>query len=155
MGKKKKGKSGKRIIKRHNPNGNPSKPELDKTPEVIDESPRISERIREDNPGFGVVKIVIISLIVLIISAGVMLKLFKGDNTARGDRAPGDACKTTIDCTSGSICFAYKETSKRCMVTCPEDKKCAPGFTCTAAAEQSGASSTRTKKICVTDNGQL
>ena len=151
MAKKKKGASGKRTAKRVNPNEEspPKQSAIKESTET--EKPRMPERIREKDAGFGLIKIVVGVLIVLILGSGLLIKLVGGGEADRGNKTQGELCKTTKECARGSVCYSYKGERKRCMVTCPKGKMCDPGFTCVSAAERSGRKSTRVRAVCVED----
>jgi hypothetical protein len=153
--KKKRGKSGQRIARRVAP-GEETKPKKkrEEAAPVQEAKPRITERIQEKDAGFGVIKVVIGVIVVLIIGAGVLSRLVGSEESTRGDKVPGDLCKSTQECASGSICFAYESEKRRCRVTCSENKVCEPGSTCVSAAERAGRKSTRVRAVCI-DSSQV
>ncbi len=149
MAKKKKGTSGKRTAKRVDPQEQLQKKQPSGKLPVEPEKPRMPERIREKDAGFGVIKIVVGVLVVLILGSGVLLKLVGGSDTDRGNKLQGELCQSTKECSRGSICYSLKDEKKRCLATCPKGKVCEPGYTCTSAAESSGRRSTRVRAVCV------
>jgi hypothetical protein len=151
MGSKKyKGASGKRVVRRVGPDEEP-RAKQQETPSEAEDKPRVPERIHEADSGFGAIKIVVGVIVVLILAAGVFSRLFGNDNETRGDKLPGEACESTQDCKSGSVCFAYGTDRRRCLATCAGDDACDPGHTCVSTAERAGRKSTRVRRICVED----
>jgi hypothetical protein len=149
MGKKKRGKSGKKIARRVGPGDEPKQREA--APEPEEAKPRIPERIREQDSGFGVIKVVVGVIVVLILGAGVLSRLVGNEESSRGDKIAGELCGSTQECQSGSICFSYGDDKKRCLVTCPKGKTCEPGYSCVSSAERAGRKSTRVRAVCVED----
>ena len=104
MGKKKKrvgrGGSGKKVARRVDKGSaalaNQAKEEVAKPDEP--DKPRMPERIREENAGFGVIKAGTAILIILILASGVLLKLFGGEEATRGDKIVGELCESTPEC---------------------------------------------------------
>ncbi|MFO8073639.1 MAG: hypothetical protein R6V85_17400 [Polyangia bacterium] len=154
MARQRKG-SGKRAARRvsrdESAPGKAEKKSQQSTPEDPDK-PKISERPKETDSGFGVLKGVAIALIVLILGAGVVSRFIGGDDATRGDKLPGELCDETIECESGSICYSYKKNEKRCWKTCGADESCEPGYTCVSSAEQAGRKSTRVRAVCIEDD---
>jgi len=154
MGKKKKNESGKRIVKRvDEAQTSKSKPPAAET-KSESFTPPIRERPREGDSGLGVLKVVGIVMISLIVGSVVLTKLLGTEDQGRGDKLPGELCESTTECASGSICYNYKDSKRRCHVTCSQDKGCEPGYTCTSSAQRSGRRSTRVRAVCV-ENAQL
>lgn len=153
MGSKKKGKvkSGKRVARRIGPGEEIKRPKREAAPKEVEEKPRITERIQEKDAGFGVIKVVVGVIVVLILAAGVFSRMFGGEESARGDKIAGELCESTQECASGSICFAYGGDKRRCLETCPKGEACEPGYTCVSSAEQAGRKSTRVRAVCVED----
>jgi hypothetical protein len=154
MGSRKKGKtkSGKRVVRRVTGAEEPQPKKKQKAAPVEEEpKPRITERIQEKDAGFGVIKTVIGAIVVLILAAGVFSRMFGDEESLRGEKTPGEVCESTQECAKGSICFAYGEERKRCLVTCPKGKDCDPGYSCVSATERSGRKSTRVRAVCVKD----
>lgn len=150
--KKKKGSSGKRVSRRVGPR-DATAPKPAAAPKKEEEDkPRIPERMQEKDAGFGVIKVVIGVIVVLILAAGILSRLVGSEESVRGDKLPGELCESTQECESGSVCFAYADDKRRCLTTCPKGKKCEPGFTCVSAAESAGRKSTRVRAICVEDS---
>jgi hypothetical protein len=147
--KKKRGKSGKKVARRVGPGDEPKPKPKEAAPEPEEAKPRITERIREKDAGFGVIKAVVGVIVVLILGAGVLSRLVGSDESTRGDKIAGELCDSTQECQSGSICFSYGGDKKRCLITCPKGKDCEPGYTCVSSAERAGRKSTRVRAVCV------
>ena len=101
-----------------------------------------------EGPGFGVIKIIIGVVILLILGSGFLMKLVGGKDAGRGNSLPGERCGTTQECQHGAICYAYKDL-KRCMTVCGKQTECEPGYSCVSAAERTGKRSTRLRNVCV------
>lgn len=102
----------------------------------------------KDGPGFGVIKIIIGVVLLLIVGSGLLMKLVGGKDAGRGNSLPGERCGATSECRHGAICYAYKDI-KRCMAVCGKHTECEPGYTCISAAERVGKRSTRMRNVCV------
>jgi hypothetical protein len=151
MGKKKgKTKSGKRVARRVG-EGEEIRPKQTQkaAPVEEEEKPRIPERIQEKDAGFGVIKVVVGVIVVLILGAGVLSRMIGDDESVRGDKVQGELCESTQECAKGSICFSYGDDKRRCRVTCSKDKTCEAGFSCVSSAERSGRKSTRVRAVCI------
>lgn len=149
MAKRKHGSSGKRIASRSLGSQGAKTPKQADTGPEQPAPPRMPERIAEKDAGFGLVKIVVGGLILLILGSGAAVKLLGGSTNQRGDKVLDEICASTMECAAGSICFAYKDEKKRCMKTCPKGTNCDPEHTCTSAPENTGRKKTRVRAICV------
>lgn len=150
MGSKKgKQKSGKRIARRVGPGEEIARPKREAAPKEEEDKPRIPERIQEKDAGFGVIKVVVGAIVVLILAAGVLSRMVGGEESARGDKIAGELCESTQECAPGSICFAYRDDRRRCLETCPKGETCETGYTCVSSAERAGRKSTRVRAVCV------
>jgi len=155
MAGKKKGKikSGKRVMRRvvEGEEAAPKKAQAAAAKDEDEDKPRVSERIQEKDSGFGVIKVVVGVIVVLILAAGVFSRMFGNQDAVRGDKTQGDICESTPDCKSGLICYAYGGGKHRCLADCRGDERCEPGFTCVSMVERAGRKSTRLRAICVED----
>ena len=118
-------------------------------PKIEVEKPRLPERITGKNDGFGVLKIVAGVIVALIVGSMVLFNVAGGRESSRGNKIPGEKCDNTMECTSGSICYAYKDYGMRCMKMCSKGKSCEPGFTCISATQQKRRKGVRVTDICV------
>lgn len=155
MGGKKKGKtkSGKRVARRVGASEEP-KAKIKKqkaAPVQEEEKPRITERIQEKDAGFGVIKVVIGVIVVLILAAGAFSRIFGDEESVRGDGGQDELCQSTPECAKGLRCFAYGDDNRRCLKTCRGDEKCESGYTCVSSAERSGRKKTAVRAVCVPD----
>jgi hypothetical protein len=155
MGGKKKGKtkSGKRVARRVGA-GEPTTPKKAKqqaAPAPEEDKPRVPERIQEKDAGFGVIKVVIGVIVVLILAAGALSRILGNEESVRGDGVQDELCESTPDCAKGLRCFAYGDDKRRCLATCRGDEKCDPGHTCVSAAERKGRKKTLVRAVCVPD----
>jgi hypothetical protein len=153
MATRKKGESGKRVARRVSPEA-PTPKEAKKTadPDPEPEKSRIPERIQEKDSGFGVIKIVVGVVVVLIIGVSVLSQYSGGAEGNRGDRLQGESCDSTQECRQGSICFPYKDGPRRCYATCNQaDSTCEPGLTCVSTSTSMGRKKTHIRSICVDD----
>jgi hypothetical protein len=149
--KKQAGTSGKKIARRDEPEAKAAEPQGKARTEPEPEGPPIRQRIREENSGFGVIKVACGVIIFLIIGAGVLGRLAGSDRLARGNKPTGARCEATEDCSKGSICYGYEGDPQRCMKTCDSRKICDSGYTCTSSLERTGRRSSRVRAVCVGD----
>jgi len=152
MGKKKgKTKSGKRVAKRVGEGAvaAPKKKPQQKAAPVEEEKPRITERIQEKDAGFGVIKVVIGVIVVLILAAGAFSRIFGDEEAVRGNGQQDELCESTPDCAKGLRCFAYGDDNRRCLKICRGDQKCEPGYSCVSSAERKGRKKTVVRAVCV------
>jgi hypothetical protein len=150
MAKKKQRNERKRTVKRHYQTTNvdaKKQPPKKNSPES--DKPRIAERFQEKDAGFGVIKMVVGILIVLILGSVIALKLSGGQDPIRGSKTQGDPCQMTKECASGSICFSYKDLRNRCLATCSETDACDPKYTCTSVVQNPGQENMRRRKVCI------
>ena len=151
MGSKKIGKSGKRPVKRIDPEADKKKKIEKSKPRPVQESKQMPERIKEKDAGFGVIRIVAGVVVALIVGSMFLFNQAGGDQNARGDKIPGERCSETVECESGTVCYSYKDQEKRCMQLCDKKKECEPGYTCVSATEQKRRRGFRITDICVED----
>ncbi|MBW2276395.1 MAG: hypothetical protein JRF63_02820 [Deltaproteobacteria bacterium] len=155
MAGKKKGKtkSGKRVTRRvgEGEEPKPTKTKQKAAPVEKEEKPRINERLQEKDAGFGVIKVVIGVIVVLILAAGAFSRIFGDEESVRGDGDQDELCESTPECAKGLRCFAYGDEKRRCLKTCPGGEKCETGYTCVSAAERSGRKKTAVRAVCVKD----
>ncbi len=149
MARKNKGTSGKKVAKRVDSHAKPTPKKAAQPSESAPEKPRMPERIREKDAGFGVIKVVIGGILFLIVGSMVLFNQAGGRENTRGDKTPGERCDETVECASGSICYSYKGGEKRCMTRCSKEKNCDLGFSCVAAAQQKRRKGLRLTDICV------
>ena len=120
-----------------------------KTQNAEPEKPRIPERIREKDSGFGVIKVVVGAIVILVLGSTVLFnKVGGGRESHRGDKSPGEPCNETVECIKGSLCYIYQEQGKQCMQTC-SDGACPSGYTCVGAASQKQRKGIRITDVCV------
>ena len=151
MGKKKgRVKSGKRVARRVT-EGEEARPKPKKqvsAPVEEEKKPRITERIQEKDAGFGVIKVMIGVIVVLILAAGAFSRLVEDDDDLRGDKVQGDPCGRTDECQSGMVCRSYQDSPKQCLKLCEADDACDEGYACVTATRP-GRKKTTLKKVCV------
>lgn len=152
MGKKKKGPSKKSMAKRVIPADTRMRGVALNAASAEPEKPKVPERIKEKNAGFGVLKIVAGVILALIVGSMVLFNLAGGRESARGDRIVGERCDSTVECSTGSVCYAYKGGKKRCMARCGENRTCEPGFSCISSTQQKRRKGVRITDICVEDS---
>ncbi|MCP4676847.1 MAG: hypothetical protein GY854_15300 [Deltaproteobacteria bacterium] len=151
MANKKKGASGKRQATRVDAQKTKQDKKRAPASRPEPEKPRIPERISEKDAGFGVIKVVIGVIIVLILGSMVLFNQVGGRESTRGDKLAGELCEETMECATGSVCYSYKGKKKRCMTRCKDEQPCDPGFTCVSATQQKRRKGIRVTDICVED----
>jgi len=152
MGKKKKGPSKKATAKRVSAPAPKKKAAKVLSAALEPEKPKMPERIKEKNAGVGVLKTVGGVILALIVGSMVLFNVSGGRKSARGDKILGEQCDKTAECASGTICYSYKGSKKRCMKRCSESKPCGPGFSCISATQQKRRKGVRIDDICVEDS---
>ena len=116
---------------------------------------RVTERIQEKDAGFGLLKGILGTLVVLILAAGALSRIIGEDRDERGDKLPGEQCELTEECRSGSICLAHQDEERRCLMRCdPEANDCDPGYTCTSVTARKTRKGVRVRTVCIKDAGQ-
>ena len=151
MGSKKKGRGGKRQVKRVDTAADKKKKDEKSKPKQTSEPKQVPTRIKEKDAGFGVIKTVAGVVIALIVGSMFLFNQAGGDQNARGDKIVGERCKETVECESGTVCYSYKNAEKRCMKLCDKKKECEPGYTCVSATQQKRRRGFRITDICVED----
>ncbi len=145
MAKKKK----KKII-RQDPPGPDKGQQKSKTQEPAPEKPRLPERIKEKDSGFGVIKVVVGVIIALVLGSTVLFNKMGGRESLRGHKGVGERCDATMECETGTICYDYQTKRKHCMRTC-YNSECPEGYSCVAAATQKRRKGVRITDVCVRD----
>ena len=139
----------KKIIRHEAPQTDSEKPKAPKEPEPKPKS-ELPKRINEKDSGFGVIKVVVGAIIVLILGSTAVSRIVGRQESQRGHKTVGERCENTKECRSGTICYAYKEKRKHCMETC-YNSKCKEGYTCVGAASQKRRKGIRITDVCVQD----
>lgn len=116
------------------------------------ERPRMPERMKEKDSGFGVLKGVGLVIIALILVSTVLFNRAGGRDALRGDKLPGESCERTSECQKGTVCYAYQGEKHRCMTSCSKKQPCDPGYTCVTAASQKRRKGIRVADVCVEDD---
>ena len=149
----KKNPKGKRKLIRHEapePGSDGGSPKTaEKAPDK--ERPRMPDRLKEKDSGFGVLKGVGLVIIALILVSTVLFNRAGGRDALRGDKLPGEPCEKTAECQKGSMCYAYQGDRHRCMTRCSKQNPCEPGYTCVTAASQKRRKGLRVADVCVED----
>ena len=123
---------------------------VEPTGEVAERPRGVPERIREQNPGFTVLKIIGGVLIALVLLAALAPKLLGGRRSDTSTRAEiGDRCEARGDCRPGSLCVSYQGAPKICRRKCGPDSPCPPSETCTSAEDRYGRKSLRVVSYCI------
>jgi hypothetical protein len=112
------------------------------------EKPRIPERIREKDSGFGVIKTVVGIIIALVVGSTVLFKQVGRSESERGEKQLEEPCQQTSECLKGLLCYAYKNSKKQCLAACVKDK-CDDGYTCVPRSDQPKQQGRRILDICV------
>lgn len=156
MAKIKKSGSKRKIAERVESNDTPKKEDAPQPKPAAPEKPKMPPRIKEKNPGFGPIKILLGVILVLLIVPGIIRVVGDKDainEASRGDKVAEETCKKDQECTVGTFCRAYKDDAKRCRPWCSDDKKCDPGFTCTSVSKKKARGNKQSvKKLCVKDD---
>ena len=128
MSKKIKGSSGKTVAKREAPVSTAPKKAASAAEPA--EKPRVPERIKEKEPGFGVIKIVAGLIIALIVGVSILGKFYGKPGGDRGSSGQDERCTNTQECRSGYVCEAYGDDAERCLKLCevPDPQSCEPGY---------------------------
>lgn len=150
-GRRNRGASGKTPSKREAPAGDaPVKAGPSEAPV---EKKRVPERIRENEPGFGVVKVVAGVIIALIVGVSILSRLYGGAEADRGSSGQDERCENTQECRSGFICQAHGGESEHCLKLCEvnDPQSCEPGYKCVSSARASGRKKVRVTAVCVRD----
>jgi hypothetical protein len=143
--------SGRRVGARHVAEKKQAQAEQ-KASQEPESKPRITERIQEKDAGFGVLKWILGTLIVLILVAGALSRIIGEEQDSRGDKLPGEQCDLTEECRAGSICAAHQSEERRCLTRCqPDANECDPGYTCTSITTRKTRKGVRVKTVCIKD----
>jgi hypothetical protein len=115
------------------------------------EKPRVPERIKENDPGFGVIKIVAGAVIALIVGVSILGKFYGGPDADRGSLGQDERCTNTQECRSGYVCQAHGDDAERCLKTCEvqNPQSCEPGYKCVSSAHAVGRKKVRVTAVCV------
>jgi hypothetical protein len=146
--KKNRGGSGKIIAKREVPAA-----EAPKRAAVVEaaERPRIPERVKEKDAGFGAVKVVAGVIIGLIVGVSILGRVVGGGDLDRGTSTQDQLCRGTQECKSGYVCQAYGNDAERCLKLCQvkDPLSCETGYKCESIAKQAGRKKMRVEAVCV------
>lgn len=137
----------KKIIRQESPREDEGRANA-KTRAPEPEKPRLPERVKEKDSGFGVIKVVVGVIILLVLGSTVLFNKSGGRESQRGHKAVGERCESTVECEKGTICYAFQTKRKHCMKTC-YSSKCPEGYTCAAAASQKRRKGVRITDVCV------
>jgi hypothetical protein len=110
-------------------------------------------RIKEKEPGFGVIKAVAGIIIALIVGVSILANVTGAPQVERGDLMQGEICKASSDCVSGHICYPFKDEPFKCLQLCRKTSDCETGYTCTPVAKQ-GRKRVIIKDVCI-ENAKL
>lgn len=146
---KSKGSSGRTVAKRDAPAADA--PRKAAPAEAPVEKKRVPERIRENEPGFGVVKIVAGVIIALIVGVSILSRLYGGADVDRGSSGQDERCANTQECRPGFICQAHGGESEHCLKLCEvkDPQSCEPGHKCVSSTRAAGRKKVRVTAVCV------
>jgi hypothetical protein len=148
-GKKNKGASGKTVAKRETPSTDTPRKAADADAPV--ERKRVPERIKENEPGFGVIKVAAGVIIALIVGVSILGKFYGGADADRGSSGQDERCANTQECKPGFICQAHGDDAERCLKLCQvqDPQSCDTGYKCVSSARAAGRRKVRVTAVCV------